>query len=134
MTPLDQLTALYASHSPERLIEHDIWHHLASGFVFSTPYVFAMGRPVCRYSKLESIADISHSYPRVMQNCWFVFAWIGPAQDVLKYLPYDLKWICWARRGKPIRFYELDTVVKKWQGVLARCENNPMFTTSSEIA
>ncbi len=106
---------IYAKHGGGRDCAVDIGLHLQHGFVFSTPEVLAMGRPVTRYGHREHLADPSHVYPKGMQNCWLVWMWIGPAQDVLRYLPYRLRWICWARRGKPLKFYELDKVAQKWQ-------------------
>lgn len=126
MTPLEQLADLYEKHPQPRTLSRDIELHLATGYVFSTPQVFAMGRAVLRHGKLHHLADPGHIY--TVADCWLVYAWVGPFEEVFRYLPYKLRWVCWARRGKPLRFYELDKVMQKWQGVISRCDRNTMFS------
>lgn len=70
---------------------------LLNGYVFSTPELFAMARPV-PYG-IESI-EPHEWWPRASCDAWFIWCGVGDARHLLKLMPFPLPWLGWNRVGR----------------------------------
>lgn len=110
MTPAQQIAEQYRRFPQPRPFLVDVAAHLETGFVFSTPDHFIMGRPVDRFAGHDKIADPYHQFGKDEANTWFVYAFAGSSVNFLTYIPFPLRWVTWSRRNKPLRFYALDKI------------------------
>jgi hypothetical protein len=83
----------------------DLEAHLLNGYVFSTPTLFAMGRPVPRG---VDVYGPWRTWPVEESDSWFVWCAVGPLAELLKVLPHDLPWISWGPHGSRVGRYSLD--------------------------
>ena len=109
--------------------------HNGGGQVHITPEVFVLARPVCRAWPEEWICDPQRVAVRAdgdgmagggdggdgiagaddgagrIADCWHVWLLAGDAQAALRYLPYELPFMSWHRRGK-LRVHALADVLR----------------------
>ncbi len=112
LRPIERAGLFYLEQQPEvhdrdmgeQFVE-DHRLHLLHGYVFSTPTLFVMGRPIDRFDDWPRLKDPLVRYPPERENCWWLFLLAGEAREAWRYLPYPLPYIGWERRGKP-RFFE----------------------------
>lgn len=108
MTPLNELRGLYARYSPERDLGADMGWFLQCGYVFSTPDYIVMGKGIRRGSEVHLILDPTYIFPKDEIDTWFIFAFAGHEKDFLAFIPFELKWIAWQRRGACLRYWTLE--------------------------
>ena len=106
MTPYEQAQAIYAREPCYRTFAEDLELHLRHGWVFSTPQVFAMGRPVTTYGTERQIIDPAHSYEDLSManmgdliDCWHIHVLAGSLARALPLLPYELPFMSFQRRN-----------------------------------
>jgi hypothetical protein len=107
--------------------------HNGGGQVHVTPEVFVLARPVCRAWPEEWICDPQRVAARAdgggnaggggdgggiasadgIADCWHVWLLAGDAPAALRYLPYELPFMSWHRRGK-LRVHALAEVVRSF--------------------
>lgn len=132
MTPIEEILALYTQYPQPQTFEEDLAAYLRTGYVFSTPEVFLMGRAIDKNSTAELIANPWHAFPREEQNCWLVFAAsriesnIFKSKQFLQFVPYYLSWLAFQRRGKALKFYETPKLISK-------CTSHFSLTGSAEF-
>lgn len=95
MTPAERAAKLCRARGGDFAAEVEA--HLLTGYVFSTPELFLMGRPVPRES---DPADIWTPHPLKTCNAWFVWIGVGNAQELIRRMPFPLPWIGWQRQGR----------------------------------
>jgi len=71
--------------------------HLLTGYVFATPEIFLMGRRVD--SRREGMmADFRATDPE--GDCWHVWLLAGDFSKAMRFLPFELPYVSFHRRGK----------------------------------
>jgi hypothetical protein len=95
--------------------------HNGGGQVHITPEVFVLARPVCTAWPEEWICDPQRVAARAdgegiaggddEADCWHVWLLAGDAPAALRYLPYELPFMSWHRRGK-LRVHALADVLR----------------------
>jgi hypothetical protein len=76
-SPYEQAQDLFRQHPEEGTFADALVDHLESGYVFSTPDVFMLGKPV--------------------NDGWFVHTLCGDMQKAIELMPYFLPWIAFVR-------------------------------------
>jgi hypothetical protein len=104
---------VYATEKCARTFQEDLTLHLLHGYVFSTPEVFIMGRPVRRNAEHRLITDPTVEF--FDPDCWLVHLAAGDIRQFFRYEPYSLPWLCWQRANK-LRFYNRRNVAKMLGG------------------
>jgi len=105
MTPFAEVSKLYAAH-PEMDFELDIEAHFDCGYVVSTPEAFAMVRPVRKDWSTAKLQNQFHVEPLETADCWFIWCLAGDLSVAARWLPRELPWLGFARRGKAARFVD----------------------------
>jgi hypothetical protein len=95
MTPAERAAELCRARGAS--FRDELEAHLLNGWVFSTPEVFLLGRPVPRSADM---ADPHAVYPAEECDAWFVWLGVGSAERLLALMPYELPWIGWYRQGR----------------------------------
>jgi hypothetical protein len=107
MTPIDQARAVYSQEWCARTFDEDLALHLSGGYVFSTPTMFLMGRPVRSDAPPDEIVNpaVSFSGP----DAWLVYLLAGSLREALEFIPYPLPFVGW-ERANILRFHAMDRV------------------------
>jgi hypothetical protein len=105
MTPIEQVRRLYRLR-PDMSFEDDLKAHFERGYVVSTPAAFAMARPVRRDWKPGRIGNPWDVEPLETADCWFLWGLAGDLAVAARWLPCELPWLGFARRGKAARFVD----------------------------
>lgn len=101
---------MYAREHCIRTFAMDLDLHLQCGYVFSTPEVFVMGRPVRKGAEYVQLTDPAFIFDRV--DCWWVYLAAGDLGQMMRFLPYELPWFGWERDNKP-RYWRAERI-KQW--------------------
>lgn len=113
--PAQRVFDLYVPDSP-RTFREDLEAHMFTGYVFSTPEMFLMGRAVRSTADPQDISNPWKYFPRDEQDCWLVHAYAdlggnsrwGLVKKLLRWMPYELPLIAWGRsRDNVIRVFPL---------------------------
>lgn len=112
MTPIDSIRRLYRLN-PGMSFENDLKAHFERGYVVSTPQAFAMARPVRRDWKPGKIGNPWDVEPLEFADCWFIWALAGDLAVAARWLPRELPWLGFARRGKAARFSKASALLNK---------------------
>lgn len=105
MTPYAKAVAVYRRELCARSFAEDLQSHLANGYVFSTPELFAMGRPVCKDAPKSLILDPTVRFDN--PDCWLCWLFSGNLLALTLNMPYWLPWIAFERRNV-LRFYKTE--------------------------
>lgn len=70
---------------------------LLTGFVFSTPMAFLMGKPVPRDVWIH---DPWETWPKERCDAWFVWLAVGDAWRLMDMMPFELPYVGWYRQGR----------------------------------
>lgn len=128
MSAIETAMGVYQREPCARPFETDLAAHLLRSYVFATPEMFVMGRPVISTAAPELIVDPVHSFPTKLCDCWHVYlAGIDGAagfRDLFRFLPYALPLISFERRNR-LRFHSWERMkerldIREPQGTLAR--------------
>jgi hypothetical protein len=84
--------------------------HFERGYVFSTPEVFAMGRPVRRAAPAAEIFNPEVNWPAGECDCWHLYLIAGSPAAAVRLMPYRLPWLS-VERGGGLVFFPLKRVV-----------------------
>lgn len=104
MNPFERAAeAFRVSSHPDRSLTDDLEAHLVTGFVFSTPDFFVMGRPVIRMAPRPLLLDPWRAFPREGCDCWMVWLAAGDLGKAWSILPWPLPWLGF-ERGMELRF------------------------------
>lgn len=94
--------AVYTTEPCARSFEEDLWHHLAHGYVVSTPDAFAMVRIVWHYWPLDVLRQ-----PWVVDeqgDAWLIWLLAGDLSVAARWLPVPKPWIVFERKNR-MKFY-----------------------------
>lgn len=127
MTPVERAMAIYGEEPCRRTFDEDLQLHLMYGYVFSTPTMFMMGRPVDRYDPPEYIVTPDRR-PLWGPNAWLIYLAAGDLGEFFRYCPYPLPWVGWERKNK-LRFYDFKRAKRK---VINAIEANREFGKVSQ--
>ena len=110
MNPAIEAARVYARETCANTFEHDLFCHLALGYVFSTPDYFIMGRPVNHTAPEHMILDLRcvHDQP----DAWLVWLACGKIACFNDIAPFSLPYIGFQKRNK-LRFYEADKLLSR---------------------
>lgn len=112
MTPIEEVRRLYRLR-PDMSIEQDLAAHFERGYVVSTPQAFGMARPVRKDWPASRLANPFDVEPLESADCWFLWALAGDLSVAARWLPCELPWLGFARRGKAARFARASSLIKK---------------------
>lgn len=107
MTPIDEARAVYLREPCRRTFEVDLELHLQNGYVFSTPKLFLMGRPVLRIANPEDIVNPAFIFEHY--DAWLIYLAAGDFREFFRFEPFPLKWYGWERENM-LRFFLSSTV------------------------
>lgn len=108
-SPFQAALAVYESEPCKRSFWDDMTLHLMSGFVYSTPDFFVMGRPVLSTALPMFVVDPRVKYERHQADCWHVYLMAGDMRKAWDILPWEYPLISFERLNK-LRFYDLAEV------------------------
>jgi len=108
MSPIDELQSIYSRYCPTRSLEVDMGLFIRYGYVLATPEFVVMGKAIKKGAKWELINDPTYVFATAASDTWFVSAFAGHQKDFLAFLPYEMKWLAWQRRGSCLRYWALD--------------------------
>jgi hypothetical protein len=91
--------------------DRELSAHLLTGYVFSSPEAFIMGRAVDGSAAGCLQADPFHVFPAESCDTWLVWLAAGDLARMAEWVPYRLPWIAWARRDGPLRRFRFDRVL-----------------------
>jgi hypothetical protein len=111
LTPIERARLVYLTEPCARPFEEDLQIHLEVGFVFSTPQLFIMGRPVDRGAHDRYIVDPIYQFDKMKQDCWHIYLAVGPLRDFFRYMPYWLPYMSWERLNM-LRRYDAKRLMK----------------------
>jgi hypothetical protein len=106
-TPVQIAAKVYLGEKCARSFEDDLLLHLLHGYVFSTPEMFMMGRPVRRDGTYENITDPTYKFAD--PDSWLVYLASGDLQIFFKHEPYPLPYIGFERENS-LRFYSRERI------------------------
>jgi len=112
--PFDIIAGLYTKFPQPRSFDEDIAAHISTGYVFSAPDFFIMGRAIDRFADPSLIEDPWHQFDKT--NAWLVYAFSGSSQNIIDFIPNPLQWIGFQRRGNPLRFYDFSALTRRLSG------------------
>lgn len=101
--PIEEARAVYSREKCARTFDEDLALHMRNGYVFVTPDVFIMGRPVLKDAPYSLITNPEIVFEK--PDCWLVYLGAGKLDLFFKYMPYFLPWMAWERKNK-LRYKE----------------------------
>jgi hypothetical protein len=109
LTPYQIVSQLYERYPQPRSFGEDQLANILNGCLFSRKDIFIMGRPVVRDA--DGITDpwVRFDAP----DTWFIQAaavapGVGLVKTFLTLAPFSLRWVTFARRDGPLRYYEFE--------------------------
>jgi hypothetical protein len=105
-SPLLKAAEVYKREECARPFKDDLEIHLLTGYVYSTPDYFIMGRPVDRFGDPEKIIDPTYPFPRDQWNCWHIYLMAGDVTKCWSREPIVFPWVSWEKRNR-LRFYQM---------------------------
>jgi hypothetical protein len=100
MTIIEQARKLYAQSPHLECFEDDVAAHVRTGYVFVTPTSILLGRAVPRDADDALISDPWHAFAPSECDAWFVWLAVGNLPEITSFIPYEQKWIAFARKGR----------------------------------
>jgi hypothetical protein len=112
MTATQRACQLYQTSYAWRLsFEEDVWEHMshAAGYVIATPDNFAMGF-LCDAEEALKLPTFNISNANPSGDCWFVWLAVGNVASILTFIPFEVPWVAFARRGQR-RIYAMEKLL-----------------------
>jgi hypothetical protein len=116
MNPLREAQAVYFREETPRAFLTDLCLHLENptGYVFKTPTLFCLARPVDRLAPTEEIIEPRIVFPPERCNAWFVYLLAGRVTEVFAMIPYPLPYFGWQKKNR-LRFWPAGDIARKFQ-------------------
>jgi hypothetical protein len=111
LSPWERARGVYADGKSPRTFEWDLILHFEHGFVFSTPEVFVMGRPVRSSAPAADILNPDKNWPRAECDCWHVWLCAGDVRGALRLMPWPLPLASFERGGE-VRFASIGRIAE----------------------
>ena len=114
MTPYERGEKVYEGmHGVWTLAQTIEWYATHGGFVFITPEIFLITRPVRKDADPDLIAS-PHAFYAPDCDCWAIHLEAGDMSKAWPLVPWDLPWVCFGRildgKRKGLRFYRTETL------------------------
>jgi hypothetical protein len=103
MTPVERAAEVYKREPCARTFLEDLQIHLRTGYVFSTPTLFVMARPVRRDGDHSEIVNPEHVFTD--PDTWHIYLMSGDMAQIWDYAPFDLPYVSF-ERGNRLRFWD----------------------------
>lgn len=118
LSPHARAKAVYDNEPCARTFLQDLELHLTSGYVFSTPRIFLLGRPVPRSADPRDIVDpvVDFAAMGSKLDCWHVYLAAGDLLEFFRFEPFPLPYFSWERENV-LRFYRRDHVIRLCQSL-----------------
>lgn len=100
---------VYENETCANSLNFDVAQSCKFAYLFSTPTIFLMGRPVEKGAEYNLITDISHEFSN--PDCWWIHLAAGDLSEFLKYEPFLLPWFGWERNNKP-RYWRRKEIIR----------------------
>lgn len=111
MTPFHLAQQVYQREMCKRDFFTDLHGHLIGGYVFVTPTMFVMGRPVAKDAPYEQVTDPSYRFEA--PDAWLVYLASGNGlKEFFRHEPFILPFIGWERDNR-LRFYRRERLMAK---------------------
>lgn len=108
VNPVMDVLGVWLEEECERTFDQELGALLRSGgWVFSTPEIFMMGRPVLRCAPVESILNPNVRFWNY--DTWMVHGAAGNLRRFFDYEPVPLPWIAFQRRNV-LRFWPRERI------------------------
>jgi hypothetical protein len=109
-----QILDLYRRYPQARSFAEEVELTAWNGVVINTHDFFMLARPVDIHDPDERWRDPAHAYHRLCQNCWLITIYCGISQNnPCNFAPYQLPYIAWSRRDRPLRVYSTSKLHKR---------------------
>jgi hypothetical protein len=112
MSPYQEAIKVYLKEYSTRFFREDLEAHLQNpeAYVFSTPEVFCMGRPVrIAPDSIDMVLDPHVRFTREEANCWHVYLYAGKANLAFTLVPYPLEYVSFERNNN-LRVYKYEVI------------------------
>jgi hypothetical protein len=114
MRPIDRARAVYEQEWCARPFEEDLRLHLRNGYVFNTPTLFMMGRPVSSDARPALIVDPAVTFDA--PDAWLVYLLAGELREAVRFIPYPLEKIG-LERNNVLKFYGFEYFTKRIRAI-----------------
>lgn len=94
-------------------LEEQEHEYKCTGFVFSTPWFYAMGRGVCSSAPQEEIKNPRAEFPLRDIDAWYVAEMAGDMRALWTIMPWRLPKVGWCLAKDPlqeVRFYPIEQI------------------------
>lgn len=112
MTPVEQAAHVYETEPCARTFREDLEAHLLNGYVFSTPELFVMGRPVDSSASYKLVTDPWHIFPAETCDAWLCYLAAGDLHKMPAVIPYQLSKIGFERKNV-LRYYPVGSLTHR---------------------
>jgi hypothetical protein len=123
MTPVELAAAVYEREECARTFREDLEAHLFNGYVYSTPTMFIMGRPVRHDAPREELVNPWFVFPRAEWDAWMVYLAAGNLAEFWRVEPFPLEFVIFERQNVIRCFYA--------KHVKRLCSSKPLLFSSS---
>jgi hypothetical protein len=110
--PIYQAAMVYQREPCARTFQEDLDIHLMTGYVYSTPEYFVMGRAVSSKAPESQIVDPRVPFPDDECDCWMVYLAAGDLTQLFKHDLVGYPYVCWEKRNK-LKIYSLAAVKER---------------------
>lgn len=110
MSPFEQAVDVYRREPCARSFIEDFEAHLLHGWIFSTPAIFLMARPVRSDSPVDVVLN-PFSLPDD-PDTWHVWLAAGNWREALRLAPFPLPWVSFERRNQ-LRRYAWNRILRR---------------------
>ena len=115
-SPVLQAYKVYQRERCYRTFHDDVDLHMLNGYVYATPDIFVMGRPVDKTAPHNDILDPAVTFHRDDWNCWHCALYAGNLSILFTLLPFELPYASFQKRNK-LKFYSYIKIKERF----ARC-------------
>lgn len=130
MSPFERAALVYDTEVCARSFEEDLILHATHAYIYVTPCLFIMFRPVEKNADISLIRKPDHKFAR--PDCWWVYVAAGKLSEFFAYLPYYLPWVGWERQNAP-RFYSTQKVREKVNGKVQLAQSDSSGETDCAL-
>lgn len=108
-SPYELARKIYQQEPCARTFREDLEQHLRTGYVWSSPRTFIMGRPVRRSGDRADIVTPHVTFDN--PDCWHIYLAAGELYEFFRLEPFELPWFSWERHNV-LRFYRRERVIQ----------------------
>lgn len=111
MTPYQEAQAVYLREESTTTFLAELANHLENptAWVFKTPTMFCLGRPVASDGLEAEILNSRIIYPRERWDAWFLAVYAGDVTEILRQVPFRLPLYGWQKRNR-LRFRSAEDI------------------------